>query len=58
MTAEILHFPTRRTCFRCRHYAEWATHCLMFDEDIDSEIEAAKDCPAFEPEGGAHGEGQ
>jgi hypothetical protein len=42
----ILAFPTKQTCFRCEHYLD--QYCRLFDEPIESEIEAAKDCNGFE----------
>lgn len=42
----ILAFPTQQTCFRCQHYGD--RYCQLFDERIESEIEAAKDCNGFE----------
>lgn len=37
-----------QTCFRCQHYDEPKTTCLLFDEQIDSELYAARDCPGYE----------
>ena len=48
VSARIFEFPNLRTCFRCVHYTE--SYCRLFDEQIDSETFAAKDCPGFEVE--------
>lgn len=51
MTADIdnvVPLPVLRTCFRCSHYLE--NYCRLFDEQIDSEIYAAKNCAGFEVE--------
>lgn len=42
----IFKFPTRITCFRCEHYGD--SYCRLFDERIESEVEAARDCHGFE----------
>lgn len=48
MTAQILPFPNRRTCYGCIHYDPLMSRCQMFDEVIVNEVQAAKDCNAFE----------
>lgn len=43
--------PRPRTCFDCDHMgvaAHGTSWCLLFDEQIDSELYAAKDCNGFE----------
>lgn len=42
----VVPFPFQVTCFHCAHYTE--SYCRLFDEPIESEIEAAKDCNGFE----------
>lgn len=39
-----------RTCFDCVHYgmANGAGRCNVFEEPVDSEIVAARDCDAFD----------
>lgn len=49
MSAQIITFPRKKTCFSCLHYAEEEGRCQLFDEYIDSEIFAARDCPGYEP---------
>lgn len=49
---ELLQFPVRKqSCFDCEHYL-WNPfgngRCLLFDEEIDSELHAAQDCAGFE----------
>lgn len=39
-----------RSCFACIHYDEPASTCRVFDERIDSELFAAKECGAYETE--------
>ncbi len=46
--ADVIPFPPVRTCFACVHYVE--SYCRLFDEAIDSELYAARDCVGFEPE--------
>lgn len=46
-TGQVIEFPARRSCFLCAHYTE--SYCQLFDEHIDSEIFAAKDCHGYEP---------
>lgn len=48
MSADVLPFPNRRTCWKCIHYAPEQNRCLLFDAPIDSEVYAAKDCDGFE----------
>lgn len=48
MTDNLIHLPVQRTCFRCEHFLTLESHCRLFDEQIDSEIYAAKDCPGYE----------
>lgn len=48
MSGKVLEFPDRRSCFRCVHYAEWASRCLLLDEEIDSEVFAARHCASYE----------
>ena len=50
--ADVIDLPERAlleppTCFRCVNYAieGW---CRLFDEPIDSELFAARDCEAYE----------
>lgn len=52
----VFYLPERperpQTCFECDHLGiAWggSSWCLLYDEGIDSEIYAAKDCPGFEP---------
>lgn len=40
-----------KTCFNCQHYDEPVRVCRVFDEQIDSEIFAAEECPAYERDG-------
>ena len=51
MTADVIPFPNQRTCFTCEHYA-WNAfgngRCELYDEPIDSEIFAARDCAGYE----------
>lgn len=42
----------KRSCFQCEHYEFFPIgpgHCHLFDEAIDSEIYAARDCAGYEP---------
>lgn len=47
----VIEFPDRRSCFKCIHYADWASHCELLDEEIDSEIFAARHCNGYETSG-------
>ena len=38
-----------KTCFTCQFHE--GSRCLMFDEEIDSEIHAARDCSAYDYKG-------
>lgn len=40
----------QRSCFKCRHYAAHVSYCAEVGEAIDSELYAAADCDAYEPE--------
>lgn len=44
--------PAERTCFQCLWYIEASARCVMFGEQIDSEIYAAQDCDAYEVDRG------
>lgn len=48
---EVIEFPSKRTCFTCQHYA-WSAfgngRCRLFDTEIDSETQAARDCAGYE----------
>lgn len=48
---EVIELPVVRTCFVCAHYTEAVavSHCLLFDESIDSELYAARHCSSYEP---------
>jgi hypothetical protein len=62
MNAQVFDFPTpRRSCFQCAHYVAEASRCALYDEPIESELEAARHCPGFETpqdEGRWHGTDQ
>jgi hypothetical protein len=45
---DLIEFPNKRSCFKCEHYASEVSRCFLFDEQIDSEIFAAKDCNGYE----------
>jgi hypothetical protein len=48
----VTQLSVERTCFRCQHYEFRSTgpgHCQLFDEAIDSEIFAARNCAGYEP---------
>lgn len=48
---EVIHLPIEVSCFQCQHYDFHFLgpgRCQLFDEDIDSEIYAARDCAGFE----------
>ena len=50
-TGEIsLPFDPTRSCFKCRHYASQISFCVEVGEVIDSELFAARDCDAYDPE--------
>ena len=58
MSARIYQFPAkRRSCFDCIHFESPLSQCLFYDERVDSELYAAKDCEAFETsaDGGSDG---
>lgn len=44
--------PKPRTCFECQNFVmvTGTGRCMIFDEPIDSEIVAARDCDGFTPE--------
>ena len=51
MSAQVIHLPIEVTCFQCQHYAFnflGSGRCQLFDEEVDSEIFAARDCAGFE----------
>ena len=60
MSAQVLHFPERRTCQLCVHYAPLAFngYCQLLDRLVREPREVAERCPSFEPGGGFDGEGQ
>ena len=65
--AKIIQFPARpgqpgqplhpsqmgrvRSCFDCVFYLFETSHCDLYDERIDSELFAARDCDGYETEG-------
>lgn len=44
--------PKPRTCFECQNFVmvTGTGRCMIFEEPIDSEIVAARDCDGFTPE--------
>jgi hypothetical protein len=59
LVGDVIEFPVgrvNRTCFNCLFYSlyeiesddEQQAWCENLDEEIDSEIEAAKECPEYE----------
>lgn len=48
---EVVELPVVRTCFLCRHHSEAGavSRCLLYDESIDSELFAARNCSSYEP---------
>ena len=49
---EVIELFPPRTCFACAHYVAEVSRCFLFDEPIDSELYAAKDCNGYEVEAG------
>lgn len=47
MTGRVVAFPTLRSCADCLHYDMPPMRCRLFDTEVDSETEAAKDCDGF-----------
>lgn len=47
---EVIAFPSVRSCFLCAHYDYDHSRCRLFDEPIDSELFAARDCAGYEPQ--------
>lgn len=47
---DVIAFPSKRSCFKCAHHSAVLSRCLLFDEAVDSELYAAKDCNGYEME--------
>lgn len=48
---DVVRLPVEITCFACEHHCiDWdsASRCALFDEPIESETFAARDCAGFE----------
>lgn len=45
---EVIEFPGRRSCFTCEHFSTVLSRCFLFDEPVDSEVYAARDCNGYE----------
>ena len=48
---EVIAFPNKRSCFKCEHYVSEVSRCFLFDEPVDSELYAARDCNGYEVAG-------
>jgi hypothetical protein len=49
LSVQVVPIPIAKTCFTCVHHLD--TRCMLFDEQIDSEIYAAADCSGYEYDG-------